>query len=92
MATRVKVKSRVVPRDEIVFRGEMSEAMSSQKPKRYQATIKSSTRRAQKVILEAKNRNSMYGLIVKRFARAKEDLFVYNVQRTLRFQAKCRDY
>lgn len=91
-ATRVKPKTRIVPRDEIIFRGEMAGSMSTQRPKKYFITIKSSTRRATKVVIEAHNWEEVYSKALKEHARAHEDLYVYNAHRSLFKESRSKDY
>ena len=91
MVSRAQTRRGMIPRDELVTRGEESRERHNQ-PWMYSAKVKSGRRRTQTVVKEAYNKEDLLGQVIVDFGNPDEDLFVYNVVKIMKYQSRVRDY
>jgi len=92
MVSRVRINSRVLPRDEHVSRGVTASLNPTHRPWTYKLNYKSGTSRTRIMDVMAHNRLEMFAKMITDHAEEGRDFFVWNVSRTLRYQSKVRDY
>ena len=92
MVSRARGNRRELPRDEHVTRGYESAQNARHAPWRYKMNVKSGTSRTKVIETEGVNRLDVFARMITEHAEEGKDLFVWNMQRSLRYQAKVRDY
>jgi len=91
MTSRARTRGRVIPRDEHVTRGIEANDNAHQQFE-YKFNFKIGTSRTRVATAMASNRISLFGMMIADHAEEGRDFFLFNIQRSLRYQRKVRDF
>ena len=92
MVSRARINRRILPRDEHVSRGIEASERGDHDPFMYKLKYKSGTSRTQVKEVVAHNRIDLFAKMITEHAEEGRDFFVWNISRSLQYQAKARDY